>query len=42
VSQPGLDAPPPFGRRWSRLYWLIAGLFAAETLVLWLLTRWAT
>ena len=32
----------PFWRRWSRLYWLVAGLFAAETLGLWLLTRWAS
>ena len=41
VAGRGIDEPPPFGRRWSRLYWLVAILFAAETAAMWLLTRWA-
>ena len=36
-----LEEPPPLLGRWSRLYWLVAGLLAAETAALWLLTRWA-
>jgi hypothetical protein len=38
----GAEAPPPFWSRWSRIYWFLAGLLAAETLALWLLSRWAT
>jgi hypothetical protein len=37
----GLDDPPPFWGRWSRLYWLVAGLFVAELLVFCVLSRWA-
>lgn len=36
-----LEEPPPFGRRWGRLYWWVAGLFAVETVAMWMLTRWA-
>ncbi len=36
------DAPPPFWGRWGRIYWLVAGLLAVETLVFWWLTRWAS
>lgn len=39
--QHGLDEPPPFWQRWSRLYWLVAGALAADVIVFWLLTRWA-
>jgi hypothetical protein len=28
--------------RWNRLYIAVAGMLAVETLVLWLLERWAT
>ena len=28
-------------KRWAPIYWLVAGLLAVETLVFWLLTRWA-
>jgi hypothetical protein len=38
----GLDQPPPFWGRWSRLYWLVGGLLAVDMLVFWLLTRWAS
>jgi hypothetical protein len=38
----GLDDPPPLLGRWSRLYWLVGLLLAADVLVSWLLTRWAT
>ena len=38
----GLDEPPPFWRRWSRLYWLVTGVLAADVIVFWLLTRWAS
>ena len=38
----GIDDPPPILKRWSRLYWLVGGLLAADVLVSWLLTRWAT
>jgi hypothetical protein len=38
----GLDEPPPFWSRWSRLYWFVAGLLAALTLAFWLLSRWAS
>jgi len=37
-----LDQPPPFWGRWSRLYWLVGALLVGETLVFWLLTRWAS
>jgi hypothetical protein len=33
--------PPPFWRRWSRLYLLVGGMLAVEVLVFWLVTRWA-
>lgn len=32
----------PSGRGWRRLYWLVAGLLAAEVVAFWLLTRWAS
>jgi hypothetical protein len=38
----GIDQPPPFWSRWSQLYWLVGGLLAADVLVFWLLTRWAS
>lgn len=38
----GLDEPPPFWGRWSRLYWLVGGVLAFDVLVFWLLTRWAS
>jgi hypothetical protein len=37
----GLDDPPPFWSRWSRIYWLVIGLLAADVLAFWLLERWA-
>ncbi len=37
-----LHQPPPFWQRWSQLYWFVGGLLAANVLVFWLLTRWAT
>jgi len=37
-----IDQPPPFWSRWSQLYWLVGGLLAADVLVFWLLTRWAS
>jgi hypothetical protein len=40
-ARPGLDEPPPFWRRWSRLYWLVAGVLAADVIAFWLLARWA-
>lgn len=36
------DPPPPFWGRWGRIYLLVAGLLAVETLVFWWLTRWAS
>jgi hypothetical protein len=36
-----IDAPPFWGR-WERIYLLVAGLLAVETLVFWWLTRWAS
>jgi hypothetical protein len=36
------DQPPPFWGRWERIYLLVAGLLAVETLVFWWLTRWAS
>ena len=36
------DEPPPFWGRWGRIYLLVAGLLAVETLVFWWLTRWAS
>ena len=36
----GLDEPPPFWSRWSRLYWFVAGLLAAQIVAFWLLSRW--
>jgi hypothetical protein len=38
----GIDQPPPFWGRWSRLYWLVAVLLAADVAVSYLLTRWAS
>ena len=38
----GLYEPPLFWQRWSKLYWLVGGLLAADVLACWLLTRWAT
>jgi hypothetical protein len=38
----GAATPPPFGGRWSRLYWLVAAMLAADVLAFWLLTRWAS
>ena len=35
-------APPPFWGRWGRIYLLVAGLLAVETVVFWWLTRWAS
>jgi len=37
-----VDPPPPFWSRWSQLYWVVAGLFAAEVLAFCLLTWWAS
>ena len=37
-----LDRPPPFLGAWRRIYWLVAGLFAAEVVGFWLLSRWAS
>ncbi|HEX2688182.1 MAG TPA: hypothetical protein VHN14_16245 [Kofleriaceae bacterium] len=42
TERSGVDAPPPIWRRWSRLYWLVFGLFVGEVLAFWLLTRWAS
>ncbi len=42
MDEPGLHDPPPILKRWNRLYWLVAGLLAADVLVSWLLTRWAS
>ena len=44
MSEPptGIDAPPPFWRRWSQIYWVVAGLLAFDVLVFWLLTWWAS
>ena len=36
------DEPPPFWGSWGRIYALIAGLLAIETLLFWWLTRWAS
>ncbi|MEO8700298.1 MAG: hypothetical protein ABI867_09655 [Kofleriaceae bacterium] len=36
------DEPPPVLGRWSRIYVLVAGMLAAETLVFWLLSKWAS
>jgi hypothetical protein len=33
---------PPFWGRWGRIYLLVAGLLAVETVVFWWLTRWAS
>jgi hypothetical protein len=41
-GQSGIDTPPPFWGRWSKLYWLVGGLLAADVVVAWWLTRWAT
>jgi len=38
----GIDQPPPFWGKWSRLYWLVGGMLVAELLVFWLLRRWAS
>ncbi len=34
--------PPPFWSRWSRIYWFVGGLLAAQVLGFWLLSRWAS
>jgi hypothetical protein len=36
------DESPPFWGRWGRIYWLVAGLLAVETVVFWWLARWAS
>lgn len=36
------DEAPPFWGRWGRIYLLIAGLLAVETVVFWWLARWAS
>jgi hypothetical protein len=36
----GTDEPPPFWSRWSRIYWFIAGLLAAQIIAFWLLSWW--
>jgi len=41
-SMSDVDRPPPFWGRWRRIYWLVAGLFAAEVVGFWLLSRWAS
>jgi len=43
MSEPesALDEPPPFWGRWRRIYWVVAGLLAAEILVFLLLREWA-
>ena len=41
-SGTGLDQPPPFWSRWRQIYWFVAGLLAADVLVFWLLSRWAS
>ena len=38
----GLEQPPPFWGRWTRLYWFVAGLLVADVVVGYLLTRWAS
>jgi hypothetical protein len=38
----GLDEPPPFWGRWSRLYWLVGGVLVVDVVVFWLLTWWAS
>jgi hypothetical protein len=38
----GIDTPPPFWSRWSRLYWFVAGLLVFDIVVMWILTRWAS
>jgi hypothetical protein len=35
------EQPPPFWSRWGRIYGVVAALLVAETLGLWLLSRWA-
>jgi hypothetical protein len=42
ISPRLIDDPPPFWGRWERIYLLVAGLLAVETLVFWWLTRWAS
>lgn len=42
VAGGGINEPPPFWRRWSQLYLLVAGLLAFDVLAFWLLTRWAS
>jgi hypothetical protein len=37
----GDGEPPPFLRRWSRLYWLVGSLLALEIIALGALTWWA-
>jgi hypothetical protein len=36
------EEPPPFWGRWKRIYVLVAGMLAFETLAFWLLSRWAS
>jgi len=37
-----LDDPPPFWGRWSRIYWVVAGLLVADLLAFWLLQWWTS
>jgi hypothetical protein len=36
------DQPPPFWSRWGRIYAFVAGLLALETVLFYLLSRWAS
>lgn len=36
------DEPPPFWARWGRIYFFVFALLLVETVVFWLLTRWAS
>jgi hypothetical protein len=35
------DEPPPFWGRWRRIYVFVALLLVVQTIVFWLVTRWA-
>ena len=37
-----VDEPPPFWSRWGRIYVFVAALLLVETIVFWLVTRWAS
>lgn len=41
-SAPEIDEPPPFWSKWSRIYWVVAGLLAADILLFRLLGWWAS